>query len=188
MLISIFSTRSAAPALVAYLGRRHRAWSSAGASTQSQRFYPGRSDRARARVAGCVQGRAVRAVADVRAGLQPLRDLQATSRAACARRTSTPSTKCPTRAGSPTASGRGRSRPKRSPRARWSARRRIRRSGSSSEKRRRVRILASPRWTQRARPGSWNSIHQSSLKVRPRPSRLRPRSSGRSATTRSSRS
>ena len=48
--------------------------------------------------------------ADVRADVQPVRQRQATSRAACARRTSTRSTRCRTRAGSPTASAPGRSR------------------------------------------------------------------------------
>ena len=71
-----------------------------------------RSDRARAGIAGRLEGGALRPVADVRAGVQPVRQLQATSRAACARRTSTRSTRCRTRAGSPTASAPGRSRTK----------------------------------------------------------------------------
>ena len=149
----------------------------------------GRSDRARTRIAGRLEGGALRSVADVRAGATTCSSRPATSRAACARRTSTRSTRCRTRAGSPTASAPGRSR-----------------TTSSCA----ARIVGAP-----PDPSKWVLIREktvgraprlhgdgcqgrdmvprvrsavSSRKAPPPPSRLRPRFSGRSATTRSSRS
>ena len=158
--MTTFSTRARRAALLAL---------SAGAIGALRRrrldaepaFLSRRSDRARAGIAGCVEGGAVRAVADVRAGRTTCSSPPATSRAACARRTSTPSTRCPTRAGSPTASAPGRSRTTSSFAApnvgeppdpsKW-----VRDPGED----RPARTRASRPWTPRARPGSSSSIRR----------------------------
>ena len=98
-------------------------------SRRRRRASTRRSDRARTGVAGRVEGAALRDRAAVRDGRTTCSSPPATSRRARARRTSTRSTRCRTRAGSPTGSARRRSPPTSSRAARSSARRPTRRSG-----------------------------------------------------------
>ena len=148
----------------------------------------GRSDRARARIAGRLEGGALRPVADVRAGLQPVRQLRLQAERPAReehqhdRRGAGLELVHQPHRHQADHDRRARSRPERRRAARP-----VEVGADQGEDVGRA-SRASRRWTPRARPGSSSSIRRTSRKAPPRPSRSRPRFSGRWATTRWNRS
>ena len=185
---SILVTRAHRDPLFARRPPPRSACSPASVSTQTPRFYPRRSDRARAGIAGRVAAQPYEIEIAVRDDRTTCSSPPATSRRARARRTSTRSTKCRTRAGSRTGSARRPSPPTRSRAARTPARRPIRRAGCSSGRR---PSGVHPGFTARDAKGeTWFlEFDPPALPGRRdrRGRRSRRRSSGRSATTRSRR-